>query len=267
LIGFKQGLQFLKFSTAISAYMAKAVTIETTTPDLMKRRKRLSRLVSFYSKIGLRILNIDLKVNGKLPDGNFLIVCNHMGYLDVICLATVLRSNFVTSVEIRETPFLGYLTQLGGCLYVERRNKSNLINEIKDVVDALKCGINVCIFPEATSTDGSEVIRFRRPLFRAAQEAKVPVLPVTINYNRIDGEIVDVKTRDLLCWYGEMSFLPHLLKMMTLKKIEISLDIHEPVTIHTEEEVPTTADATHDLVASRFRPLGAIVPPPHLTVQ
>lgn len=247
--------------------MSFAIPVDAVTDDLMKRRKRLARIVAFYSKIGLKIFNVKLTVNGKVPRGPFLIVANHMSYIDIICISSVMRANFVTSVEIKETAGLGYLTRLGGSLYVERRNKANIRNEIQDVTNALKAGINVGIFPEATSTNGDEVIRFRRPLFAAAYDANVPVLPMTINYRSIDDTLVTAKNRDYLAWYGDMDFMPHLLKLMSLRKIEISIDIHEPFMITSEEEIGEAADRAHDTVASKFRPLGETQTQLNLTVQ
>lgn len=263
MIGLRQGADFAKFTAALAAYAAAAAVVEKSTFNRIKKRERIARLVSFYSRKFLKILRIELKVNGEIPPGNFLVVSNHMGYLDVLCIASQIPTNFVTSVEIRETPFLGYLTRIGGCLYVERRSKKNLRNEVVELTEALSEGLNVGVFPEATSTDGTKILKFRRPLFLSAFESQKPVLPITINYDKIDGREVDIKTRDKLCWYGDLPFLSHILEIMTFKKIEISIDIHAPEVIKSEEEFDSIAQRMHGLISSSFRSLGESSPPAH----
>lgn len=194
-------------------------------------RKKLILLVSISAKLMLKVLNI--KVTYKLPesmhkDANFLIVANHLSYLDVIILATKFPSCFVTSTEVKESPFLGQLTQLAGCLFVDRKNKKNLFQEIVELREALNDGMNVIVFPEATSTNGEVILRFRRPLFEASIATQKPILPVTINYQEISGKSIDRNNRDIVCWYGDMTFLNHFLKVLHQKEILVEIVVSEP---------------------------------------
>jgi 1-acyl-sn-glycerol-3-phosphate acyltransferase len=83
---------------------------------------------------------------------------------------------------MKNTFFLGQICKFASCLFVERRSRGNLDQEIKEITDALNYGHNVLIFPEGTSTNGDEVLRFKRPLFNAAIFSSKKVLPATLNY-------------------------------------------------------------------------------------
>ena len=194
-------------------------------------RRRLLTFVSWTSKVVLEVLNInvDYKIpSGFNPHSNYLIVSNHLSYLDVIILAAKFPSCFVTSTEVKASPLLGQLSRLAGCLFVDRKNKQNLKDEIRELRNALTDGMNVIVFPEATSTNGEEILRFRRPLFEASIATNKQILPITINYQKIEGQSIDRLNRDIVCWYGEMTFLSHFMKVLDQQEIKVEIHVSEP---------------------------------------
>lgn len=219
-------------------------------------RKIYNYILSFYAKILLRLMGLKVKTSneGQTKQRGKLLVGNHMSYIDVLYTAAINPGCFVTSVEMKKTPFLGQICQLGGCVFVERRNKKNLKNEIKEITESLRHGLDVYVFPEATSTNGDEVIRFRRPLFNAAIEAGVDILPFTINYDHLNGKEIDVQTRDYVCWYGDMTFFDHLWKLFSLKTIDVSLSFHDRLHVAADTEALQVAELSHQMVANAFRP-------------
>lgn len=224
----------------------------------MAARKILCRIIAAYARFACWFMAIDVTRKGNFNDEdkmNSLIVSNHLSYTDILVVCSFYPSCFVTSVEIRDTPFLGHICKLAGCLFVERRNKKNLGSEVVDITNALKDGLDVVIFPEATSTNGEEVIRFRRPLFRAAIDANIPVKPLTINYRKLDDEEVTLKNRDSVFWYGDMTFIDHLWGFLKFKKIEVDLHIGEKLMIGEECDHGILAEQSHTLVSSNYRPV------------
>ncbi len=104
--------------------------------------------------------------------------------------------------------------------------------------EGLKLGLNVAIFPEATTTNGEQILRFRRPLFVSAIEAGRPVTPFCLNYRRVGGRPIDVVSRDKIMRYGDMDFAPHLWALAGSGGVELDL--------HLLPAIPTSAttDAT-----------------------
>jgi 1-acyl-sn-glycerol-3-phosphate acyltransferase len=220
-------------------------------------RKIISDFVSFHASMILMILQVKVNVRNEtrlLAIENSLIVSNHLSYLDVLVLAAILPSCFVTSKEIKNSIFLGQIVTLAGCLFVDRKNKSNLKGEISELRAALSAGLNVTIFPEATSTNGSEVLRFKRPLFESAIATARPILPFTINYTNISSESVSANNRDIVCWYGEMEFFPHFLKLLDQTSISVEVQVHEPF---YPKLLPTMdlAIKSHQIVSQSYRPI------------
>ncbi len=77
------------------------------------------------------------------------------------------------------------------------------------MADRLAEGVPVLLFPEGTSTDGTEVMRFHSTLFAPAVERRLLVTPAAIFYEP-HGDLLE---KDV-CWFGDASFLPHLLRVL-----------------------------------------------------
>jgi 1-acyl-sn-glycerol-3-phosphate acyltransferase len=223
-----------------------------------EQTRRSNVLLGKYCRVGLWVLGVKVNPIGlenRDAQANALLVGNHLSYLDVLVLSSQLPVGFVTSVEIRETPVLGKMCEVAGCLFVERRNRSNLRGEVAELSEGLKAGLNVAIFPEATSTNGAQILRFRRPLYLAAVEAKVPVVPFCLNYRSIGGQGVNVVNRDCVFWYGDMDFAPHLWALTGSGGVKVDLHFLKPLAISGVEDPTELAERTQKMVETVFLPV------------
>jgi 1-acyl-sn-glycerol-3-phosphate acyltransferase len=157
---------------------------------------------------------------------------------------------------MKDTPVLGQITKMAGCFYVERRNRSQLGVEIIELTEALNQNCNVTIFPEATSTNGQSVLRFKKPLFRAAILSKRSILPVTINYLSINNKPITSLNRDLVCWYGDMTFFSHFWALLKIRRLDVELVIQTPMPIeeYSDLNFDQCSLDSHQKVSSFFRP-------------
>lgn len=96
-------------------------------------------------------------------------------------------SAFVSKAEVRGWPLFGWLAAKNETVFLRRgsRGHAKIINaEIGALLDA---GRNVAIFPEGTTTDGSQVLHFHAALLQPAIACGHAVQPVAISYRRPDG--------------------------------------------------------------------------------
>lgn len=253
-------LKFIGLGFTISAFFltqAVVALVLKSNPNL--RLKVLTSNVSRFCALAIKILGVRIRLSSRLraqlETQAALVVGNHLSYLDILVLASQIRLCFVTSVEMKETPFLGHITLLGGCLYVERRSKENLSQEIREITSALRNGHHVVVFPEATSTNGESVLRFRSPLFQAAIDAGAPVQPLALNYRTIDGVPLTLRNRDRICWYGDMTFHGHITDIVTAREIEVDVDASPLIQPLPNETPKDLAARAHADVAVMYRPL------------
>ena len=219
--------------------------------DLKASKIRVSR---FFNGLLLMILPVDLHYDGDdlVHGGSFLIVANHLSYLDVIVICSLYPACFITSVEMRGVPFLGWICRATGCLFVERRNRDRLDDEVTEIASQLASGNHVMLFPEGTSGDGAGVARFRKPLFRAAIKAGSKVAAICINYLEIDGVPVSLANRDSLFWYGKMTFFKHFLSVLKMRTIAVRVSLMEIITTSPEVKTEELAGEAHRAVESGF---------------
>jgi 1-acyl-sn-glycerol-3-phosphate acyltransferase len=149
-------------------------------------------------------LSMQVTVAGALPPSG-LIASNHLSYLDILFFASQMPCVFVSKAEVLSWPMFGILARCGGTIFVERGRGAVLDKVSGEIRAALEQGVPVVLFPEGTSTDGSTVLNFFPALFEAAIQTGAPVYPAAIAYEMDDGREVD------LCYYGDITFGPHLL--------------------------------------------------------
>lgn len=221
-------LFILRHILLVADYFAHAWFLSLIHRDPIRRRTALIKNVSRSGAKFCKSLQIDLKVHNperlhELRDKAYLMVANHISYTDILAFASLENLVFITSVEMGNNPFLGAVTRMGGCLYTDRKNPVSLRDEISRFSNTISQGFKVILFPEGTSTDGSTIKDFRRSLFQIALNVNCPILPVVIKYTKIDGKPITAANRDLIAWYGEMTFAPHFMKLLNHK---IEAEIH-----------------------------------------
>jgi len=216
----------LSFLGALAGFVLVASVAHFFVRGEEEWRRLGSKIGHHFAKLGMSILNFDLDVKRatSVPP-SCLIVANHLSYFDIVVMAAQMPTVFITSNEIRETPFLGYVCKLGGCVFIERRNRENVALELAKVEAVLRAGQKVVLFAEGTSTNGETVLPFKKTFFAAALNAGVGVLPICLRYLASDGRRLEPAQRDSICWYGDMTFFPHLLRMLALRSLSVRLEI------------------------------------------
>lgn len=137
-----------------------------------------------WSRRLLRICGVDIELIGAVPatGRGAMIVANHISWLDIFVMHSWEPSRFVAKSEIRDWPLIGWLCEQTGTLFIERGRKRDAHRVLHDITDCMLQGDRVCVFPEGTTTDGTEVLPFHANLMQAPISAGLPVLPVALRY-------------------------------------------------------------------------------------
>jgi 1-acyl-sn-glycerol-3-phosphate acyltransferase len=153
-------------------------------------------------------LGIHTRVHGAPPQGG-LVVSNHLSYLDIPIISTVMPCFFVSKTEVDSWPYFGKAARTGGTLFLDRASMRSAGQVAAEISERLRLPIPILLFPEGTSSDGSDVLRFHTCLFEPAVRAQAPVTAAAVRYVLADGA-----HESDLCWFGDESFLPHLWKAL-----------------------------------------------------
>jgi 1-acyl-sn-glycerol-3-phosphate acyltransferase len=200
--------------------------------SLKNPQRSLSQLATLWASVMVWILDISVTANEEIMNLNsshHLSASNHQSYLDVIIIASMISTLFVAKKDVQSWPILGWLASLGGTLYIDRKAFRGAKNSMIDIEKALLNNCNVHIFPEGTSSNGETIFPFRSSLFNAALNAHCAVLPITVNYEMINGEKVNISNRDLVCWYGDMTFISHFWNLLQITSCTVRIIRHESI--------------------------------------
>ena len=143
-----------------------------------------------------------------------LLVCNHLSYLDVIVLSSILPCVFVAKRDISAWPLFGWLARAAGTIFVDRKRRLSSPAVVERTRDAISGGSVVVLFPEGTSSDGSTVLPFKSALVEAAAQLRCPVAAASIEYALDDGSVADE-----VCYWRDMTLVPHLLNLFFKREI------------------------------------------------
>lgn len=220
----------------LSAYLALTLALLPVQAAAVALGSRLAeRLPRFYHRLCTRILGFRVTVHGaRLPERPVLFVCNHVSYLDITILGSVVTGCFVAKSEVAGWPGFGLLAKLQRTVFVERR-RSAVARHGDVIADRLKGGDNLILFAEGTSSDGTRVLPFKSGLLAAAEcqvdGGALQVQPVSIAYTRLNGMPLGRGLRPFLAWYGDMDLLPHLWEVVALGRVTVVVEFHEPTSL------------------------------------
>jgi 1-acyl-sn-glycerol-3-phosphate acyltransferase len=257
LIGY---IRFVTLFFFIGVFVAGAIILRLLFGDTLRARRFAAHWVHINCRIGLKTLGVKVDqidatggIRNGIPAGEgHLIVANHLSYLDILVVASLRPMLFVTSNEIRDSGFLGYLAKAGGCHFVERRNRDQIQREVAEIAGSLSQGLSVVVFPEATSTNGAQVLPFKVALMDAAIVSGRPLLPLCLNYREIAGQPVGVSNRDEICWYGDMTFLNHIINVARRGDIVVAVTKLREVGIRPESDRKSLASEAYAQIVGHY---------------
>ena len=199
-----------------------------------------SRWLQRSSRRTLKVFSLDTTREG-IPPVAGLLVSNHLSYLDILVLVSLMPAVFVAKSEVKSWPVFGWFASLAGTLFVVRTRRTDVSRMNAEIEKTLDGGDVLVLFPEGTSWNGSEVLPFKSSLLEPIVGSKHPLTVAHISYEIADGDMAND-----ICYWGDMTFFPHLLMLMTKEKIkarvnfapllnpasdrkELALQLHEAV--------------------------------------
>jgi len=148
-------------------------------------RPARSRRIARWSRRLLAILRVQIRVRGDepaVPVQGGLLVSNHVSWLDIYALQSVVPVRFISKAEVRNWPVIGWLAAKVGTIFLVREKKADALRVNQLMAGHLREGDWLALFPEGTTSDGRAVLPFFPSLFQPALEAEALVWPVRLRY-------------------------------------------------------------------------------------
>lgn len=209
-------LRLLRLLPHLAAGLWQAATRLPADPP--PRTGREWATVRNWHRRTLELIGVDVRIHGVPAAGPTLFVSNHVSWLDIGTLSTVVDAGFIGKHELARWPVLGFLIRRGGTIFIERGGPGAADNVADEMTRRLARGERVAVFPEGTTTDGTRLRRFHPRLFEPARRTGVPVQPVALAYDSPCAAFVD-----------DEPFLRHLWRVLAQPRIGVDVWLLPPI--------------------------------------
>ena len=206
----------------------------------LRMSKIKKKVISYWSKILLLLIRLRVVCKGsknELPAFPFIVVANHISWVDIFVLLSVLPVAFIAKIEIKRWFFLGNLVEMAGTIFIDRSSRKSLREVAKKItqksVDYKK---SYAFFPEGKTSSGKTIQKFHSGLFSLFfEDHELTLLPVLIKYKKND-----VFT-EVCAYVGDMTLLESVVKI--IKNPNLSAEVHiMPVSTikNNDDKTPST---------------------------
>ena len=211
---------------------------------LLLRIKPLTHTIPFlFHNIVRTIFNIHVQKRGvMLRKGQLMYLSNHISYLDIIVMGAVIPgASFVAKSEVKKWPLFGQLADLQQTFFIDR-SPTKARAEIAKLKQYSRHGFHLIIFPEGTSTDGSDVTPFKTGMFgllfphESDGNERPPNLDlklqlITLKVLKIEGQDAakSQALRDRYAWHGDMTLVPHIWAVAKTWRIDLGMIFHPSI--------------------------------------
>jgi 1-acyl-sn-glycerol-3-phosphate acyltransferase len=210
----------LSFFRRLYRILAVAFTFAYSTVEvIILRPKTRAERAAWLCRIGNRLLRtqqITFTTIGPVPTHG-AIISNHLSYVDILLHGSLRPCVFVSKIELRKTPVLGWISFMAGTIYVARGAGGSAAKAAEGMAKGFRDGLPVVFFPEGTTGEGDvPVLPFRSGLLSQAIAADQPIVPCFIHYDLTPYDLARGKsTHDDVHW-GPQTLWDHMWNFVDL---------------------------------------------------
>ncbi len=188
-----------------------------------------------YYRLLRRLMRIHVRLVGEpVRDRSVLFVSNHVSWVDIVVIGSIVPVAFVAKREVAGWPLVGITAKVQRTVFVDRARRHQATNAIGEIAQRLASGTSVVLFAEGTSSDGNRVLPFRSTLVGAVKEASaqagsgILIQPMSIAYTGQHGIPMGRQLRPLVAWYGDLDFMPHIRDFIAHGAVDAVVSYGEP---------------------------------------
>ena len=201
-----------------------------------------------------RVLQVTVEcVDLPLTHAQVAYVGNHLSYLDIFVLGSLVRGSFVAKAELRRWPLFGFLATLQRTIFVSR-HRHDATRVTDQLHAALQSGRNLILFPEGTSSLGLEVLPFKSSAFSAigSHASKgLRIQPFTLDLRSVDRySVSSMHDSSIYAYCGNAVLLPHLWRFMQGRGATVRVTFHPALDKMITADRKQLARLAHARVAS-----------------
>jgi 1-acyl-sn-glycerol-3-phosphate acyltransferase len=192
-----------------------------------------------WCRIFVRALDVDLRLVHKnkqpLPE-HYILIANHPSALEDFAVPALFDIYPLAKAGVRNWIVLGRISDYAGTVFVERGSANSRHAALQSLVDAVKAGKNIVIFPEGGCKGSRIYEKFHTGAFDISLQTGVPILPVFLQY-------VDQETFE---WQDE-SLVKKLWQIFKSNNNQVNYYVHDAISADDFSDKNSFAKHAHSL--------------------
>lgn len=173
---------FVAITFIVSVLVAFPFFVVISLGNNTAARKAIHSIIRYWSIGWLWLIGMPVKVIGRQPQGRYIIVVNHISYMDTLVIFPAVATYFrpLGKKEISKIPVLGFIyKQL--VILVDRSNAVSRAISMRLMWRVLRKEGDILIFPEGTFNEtGAALKSFYDGAFRLAVNTGTDILPLVL---------------------------------------------------------------------------------------
>ena len=170
-----------------------------------------------FIRTSLGVLGVEVFYRGVQIDEPALYVSNHRSLLDPFLNLLKIDAWVVSKAEVSSYPLVGKGARETGVIFVDRENSKSRAVAKEAIRNALMEGKSILIYPEGTTSNFDTTRDFRLGSFKVAAELGIPVVPVALDYRKVEHK-----------WH-DGRLLPFFIRKFGDRRIDAAMAIGEPI--------------------------------------
>jgi 1-acyl-sn-glycerol-3-phosphate acyltransferase len=239
-------------ATRLALHIGYGLTMAVAYPWFAANIRR--RILQSWSAGLLDIFNVRIDIaddDGLRTLRHGLIVTNHISWLDVFVLNSVVPMRFVAKSEVRRWPAIGWLCARAQTIFLERGKARSAARINVQLVSLLQRGECLAVFPEGTTTDGKQVAHFHSSLLQPAIDAAALVHPVAIRYQDSGGA-----HSTAAAYIDDLSFGASMWNILSTAELHVRLIATPPLDTHGLDRRSLTR-TSHERISTALHMAGS----------
>jgi lyso-ornithine lipid O-acyltransferase len=208
--------KLIKGAKVVWAFGYSLTALVVTRPKT--RRARAEWLTRFCRRV-LRAANVTYSASGPVPEQG-AVITNHLTYVDILIHAALRPCVFVSAIETRRMPLIGWISMMAGTVYVTRGAGGSAAQAANGMAEGFHDGLPVVFFPEGgTGVGDVPLLPLHTGLLANALEAGVTVTPGFLSYQLSQEDVAAGRaTRNDVAW-GQQTLPAHLWNFLGLAAV------------------------------------------------
>jgi len=205
--------KFWRAAKLVWVFVTQLTKLVVTRP---KTRPERAAWLTGFCRAAMRAVEMSYTTEGHVPlEG--AVITNHLSYLDIVVHGAIHPCVFVSAIETRKMPLIGWISMMAGTVYVERGAGGSAQKAAQGMAKGFRDGLPVVFFPEGGTFVGDELVMpFHSGLLAQALEAGAPVTAGFIRYQLSPEDIARGKSARNDVHWGDQGLPAHIWNFLGL---------------------------------------------------